>query len=216
MFRSILVICLFILAGCSSFMSWRFLPEDDEDKRYVYVVNHGWHTGIVISAESLGPELLFLNQRFSNGRYYEFGWGDERFYRAEKITFPLAVRAVLWPTASVMHVAALPLIPAEYFTSSEVVRITISRQGHGYLNSTLYNSFAKGDNGLPQDKGQGLYGNSRFFTGSGNYFLTRTCNRWTAQSLYRSGFPISPVLTVTASGVMEQVKESLGKPGYSQ
>lgn len=214
MFRSLSVICLFILIGCSSFMSWRFSPVDDEDKRYIHVVNHGWHTGIVIAADNIGPELAFLNKYFKDARYFEFGWGDEKFYRAGEITLRLAAGAILWPTASVMHVVALPAPPAEYFVDSEVTKITISRQGHGYLNSALYNSFQQGDNGQPVATGKGLYGNSRFFTGSGQYFLTRTCNRWTARSLYRAGIPISPVLTVTASGVMAQINAALGKTGY--
>ncbi|MEN8142478.1 MAG: DUF2459 domain-containing protein [Thermodesulfobacteriota bacterium] len=195
-------------------MSWRFLPEDDQEKRSIYVVNHGWHTGIVVAADSLGPELSFLKKQFKNGRYYEFGWGDERFYRAGRVTIPLAARAMLWPTASVMHVVALPALPTEYFAGSRVVKVNISQQGHEYLNSALYNSFHLGENGLPVDQGEGLYGNSRFYTGSGQYFLTRTCNKWTAQSLYRAGIPINPVLTVTASGVMAQVVAALGKTGY--
>ena len=216
MFRSILVICLFTLASCSSLMNWRYLPETDEQKTSIYVVSHGWHTGIVISGENLGPELAFLKIHFSDAEYYEFGWGDEGFYRAGKITIPLAAKALLWPTSSVMHVVALPAPPAEYFIGSEVVKVTISRQGHGYLNSALYNSFYQGKDGRSEEKGGGLYGNSRFFTGNGSYFLTRTCNKWTAGSLYKAGIPISPVSTVTASGVMEQLKEALDKPGYSQ
>ncbi len=215
MFRSILVIFLFIMVSCSSFMSWRHLPETNVQKRSIYVVSHGWHTGIVISADNLGAELAFLTKNFNDAKYYEFGWGDEGFYRAGKITIPLAAKALLWPTSSVMHVVALPAPPAEFFIGSEIVEITISRQGHGYLNSALYNSFNRSEDGRPQEKGGGLYGNSRFFTGSGTYFLTRTCNKWTAGSLYKAGIPISPVFTVTASGVMGQVKEALDKPGYS-
>lgn len=214
MFRSLSVIYLFILIGCSDFLSWRYLPATDEQKEYIHVVNHGWHTGIVIAADSIGPELAFLNKYFKDARYYEFGWGDEKFYRAGEITLRLAAGAILWPTTSVMHVVALPAPPAEYFVGSEVSKITISRQGHEYLNSALYNSFQQGDNGRPLAKGEGLYGDSRFFAGRGYYFLTRTCNRWTARSLYRAGIPISPVLTVTASGVMEQINAALGKSGY--
>lgn len=38
------------------------------------------------------------------GEWLEFGWGDEGFYRTERVSAGLALRALAYPTASVMHV----------------------------------------------------------------------------------------------------------------
>ena len=51
----------------------------------------------------------------------------------------------------------------------------------------------------------GIYGKSYFYAANGYYYLTNTCNRWTAQMLAAAGLPMAP-LTLTAGGVIRQVR----------
>ncbi|HSG73424.1 MAG TPA: DUF2459 domain-containing protein, partial [Planctomycetaceae bacterium] len=57
-------------------------------QKTVYVVGHGWHTGIVLPVGEISPEIWpeVSEYRKHDLDFVEFGWGDEGFYRATKIT----------------------------------------------------------------------------------------------------------------------------------
>jgi len=73
------------------------------------------------------PESLFqasnckdllpgLAERFSCGRYLEVGWGDNDFYQAGEKRTDHTLKALFWPTDSVVHMwclfqLALPVVP---------------------------------------------------------------------------------------------------------
>ncbi len=82
-----------------------------EPTHRIFVTGHGWHTGIVVPAAAMNRVLPFLRRRFGDVPYYEFGWGDRAFYEAKGITAGLAIRAIFWPTETVMHVVAVPRQP---------------------------------------------------------------------------------------------------------
>ena len=86
--------------------------EGEGDNVTVLVVRHRWHTGIAFPADRLSPALAFLEPHFSDPTFYEFGWGDDAFYRQDD-SWWLRVRAMLWPTRSALHVVGLERHPAE-------------------------------------------------------------------------------------------------------
>ena len=55
--------------------------------------------------------------------------------------------------------------------------------------------------------GAGIYGDSQFYRGAGEYYLTNTCNKWTAKALQSAGMDISPGFKLTADSVMGYIKE---------
>lgn len=198
-----------ILVNCNSIKSWKNSPKTKEDETYIYVVSHGWHTGVVILQENIGEELQFFNRYFGISPYYEIGWGDKGFYEAEEITTKITFQALFIPTESVLHVVAVSKDPRNYFSNSEIIRIPISKNAHRILNQTIYNSFQTNEKGEVIKTRRGIYGNSYFFAGNGFYYITNTCNTWTARILEKSGLPISSFLTLTARSVMSQSKEAI-------
>ena len=208
-FNIFFIALVFILSGCSTFKSWENLPVNYEDEATIYVVNHGWHTGIVIPGNKLG-DLSFLEQQFGGSEYYELGWGDKGFYEAKEITSNLTMRAIFWPTKSVMHVVALPQKPNEYFPHSKTIAIKVSKLGLSKLKASIALSFKTENNKIMKTR-KGLYGNSLFFKGNGNYYMTNTCNTWTAKMLKTTGAPIVSFLTLTASSVMNQSESAVDK-----
>jgi len=211
MYLSILfAACTFILTACSAGMTWDNLPLSIEDEVTIFVVNHGWHTGIVIKGNELGGELSFLEEHFGESEYYELGWGDKGFYEAKEITSLITMRAILWPTESVMHVVSLSETPLTYFPHSETIAIKVSRNGLLKLKQTLAESFSR-NNGQVIKTGQGIYGRSLFYKGEGSYYFANTCNTWTAKMLYATGAPIDSIFTLTASNVMRQSKHAVSK-----
>ena len=210
----LLFVIMQALVACSYMRDWRDLPQSHQDKKHIYVVSHGWHTGVVVAKENISPALTFLNPYFGDGKFYEIGWGDKGFYQAEEITSGLSLKAILWPTESVMHIVSLSASPDKVFPNSETIKVTISGAGHEKHNQAILASFAKTENGEVVKTGKGLYGDSLFFEGDGYFFMTNTCNTWVSEMLFAAGLPMSTFLTLTASSVMRQVSNAIEREYY--
>ena len=91
-----------IFAGCAGSHSWQALPDSSEDERTIFVVSHGWHSGLILPYEPLFA-LPDLEKVMGESTYFEFGWGDADFCQAEEVTSGITLKAVLWPTESVLH-----------------------------------------------------------------------------------------------------------------
>lgn len=197
-----------VLGGCAA--KWPDAPPSPAAAHDIHVVSHGWHTGVVLARDDLGDALAFVRDELGEAPWYEFGWGDKGFYQAREITSGLAVRAVFWPTDSVMHVVAVPLPPDRYFVASEAIRVPLSAAGAAGVAGAIAASFAPPEGGAaPSPTKRGLYGHSLFFDGEGSYHLLRTCNTWTARTLTAGDVPIRAFLTLTAGSVMGQVGGAL-------
>ncbi len=180
----------------------------------VFVVNHGYHSGIVIPRELMGEQsgrrdfgaLREVARRFADYDRLEIGWGDEGFYRAvptiDALTVGLALRALLLPgNPSVLHVVGVKDDPRAMFSRSEIVRLDLSELGFERLLNKLDATFARVD-GLPQDLGPGLYGPSLFFRANDAFHLFNVCNHWIAGLLDAAGVPTAPVLATLPFGLL--------------
>ena len=102
----------------------------------IYVVSHGYHSGLVIPREALfrltergnrGPKVDSLGKvagRFAAYSWIEIGWGEARFYRevptVGALTVRLALSALFRPgNESVLHVVGLTGTPREAFRDSD-------------------------------------------------------------------------------------------------
>lgn len=168
-----------------------------------FVANHGWHTGFVIPAAALREAIPEFGRRFGESGYIEVGWGDRGFYQAPKITAGLAIRAIFWPTESVVHAVAVPTDPLEYFPNSKLVALTLGDAELASLVQFVSGSLGRDGNGEPVPLGDGLYGDSQFYQGVGEYHLMNTCNKWTAKGLESAGMDVSPAFRLTAGSVMD-------------
>lgn len=182
-------------------------PPDLSDSKTVYVVNaYGWHTSIVVPGKEAAPYIR-ASDDFEGARYLEIGWGDEAYYQARKTTSGMGLKAVFWPTDSVLHVVALDRDPALYFPDADVVAIRLSERGFRKLAGFIDESFAEDEKGGVIRLGSGLYGRSRFYRAQGTFYLFNNCNRWSADAIRSSGFPISTFYVITAAHVMDQLEE---------
>jgi len=204
-----LVLCfLILLSGCSAKPhvynhAEKFKGNGD---RQIYVVSHGWHTGFVIDAKQIQHKIPELKKRFEDAEYIEFGWGDKGFYQAKEITSGLTLRAIFWPTESVVHSVAVPQNVSEYFASSEVELLCLNDSELSSLVNFIASSFYRDENNNVVELKKGIYGNSQFYKGVGDYYLMNTCNKWTAKGLKSVGMDINPTFKLTAGSVMSYVK----------
>ena len=206
-----LLILLLSFSGCSTFKQWQDLPRSKADEKHFYVNSNGWHTGIIIPSSYLDKRFNFLTSYFGYGKYFEFGWGDAGYYPATDGHFSLGLKALFWPTPTVMHVVALPVKPEKYFIAPNIIKVTIATKRIKMLLDYLYESFQKDSSGKTTTLQKGLYGRSLFFKATGSFFITRTCNTWTSQALEEAGLPVNSFLTLTADSVISQTENALEK-----
>jgi len=205
----LLIVILSLLTACSSkpYVVKYFEMPAAAGQEEIYIVNHGWHTGIVVPAKKIKNKLPKLRERFGDIPYIEFGWGDKDYYQAKEITSGLTLNAILWPTESVIHAVAVPKKADKYFANSIVETLCLSGREYSSLLRFISESFYKDEHGkILQLKG-GIYGNSQFYKSVGNFYFMNTCNKWTAKGLKSAGMDISPTFKLTASSIMDYVKE---------
>ena len=190
----------------------------------IYVVSHGYHSGIVVrraSTEELAGRqsndaLLAVTKRFPSYQWIEIGWGDEGFYRSvpdvASLTFTQAVRALFRPgNHSVVHVVGLNVHPRDAFPKSDMVRINLTAEGFSRMLERLDASIARtGEGGGPEDLGVGLYGPSKFFRSVDTFSIFNVCNHWVARLLAAAGLPTAPVLSTLPQGLLLDLKWRAG------
>ncbi|MGR9046335.1 MAG: DUF2459 domain-containing protein [Gammaproteobacteria bacterium] len=202
--RFLLLLLCFQLGGCHA-DTLVLEPVEAADAVTIYVASHGWHTGIIVGKTAAMRAIPSLPQFFEKARAIEFGWGDHDFYQSAEISYGLALKALLFPTDAVLHVAAISKPPKVYFSRSKVVDIRISKAGFDKMLLFFQQSFKRDSRGGLIRLGRGLYADSLFFAAHGSYHAFYTCNSWIMEALVVAGLPEPALPTLTAESVMEQV-----------
>lgn len=208
----LLILWLALLTGACAAAEHPDWPRGD---RRIMVVSTGWHTDIILRAEDIPRETLPETADFPDAGYIMFGWGDRDFYMTPKPGLWITLKAALWPTASVMHVAGLAEDPQHYFRDPEIVALAVDRELFGSVIAGIAASFAReGDRGA-SSLGPGLYEDSRFYAATSSFYLFNNCNRWTARILRRAGLPVSATMVLTEGQVMRQLRRLVADQGES-
>jgi uncharacterized protein (TIGR02117 family) len=176
------------------------------DGATIYVVSHGWHTGIVVRRADVVTGAWPESEDFAQAEYLEVGWGDRDYYQAHDPGFLDAVTAALVPKPGVLHIVGFRGDVRLTFPASDIVALRISPQGLADLVAHLRASYERDAAGQTIMLGPGLYGDSRFYGSVERFHLFRTCNVWTAATLRAAGLPIASSLT--AEGVMDEARRT--------
>lgn len=203
--RQILFVVL-ILNTCLSASCGGRKEVLDTNNKSVYILKHRWHTGIIIKTDDVKNSMPAIANDFENAQYIEIGWGDKDFYMAERETVCLVLKAVLWPTESVLHVAEINSHPLLLFEENEIIELNLSVDNFNKLVKYLNNSFSLNDDNIIL--GKGLYGNSHFYLSNEKYHLFKTCNVWIAKGLKNSEISINSFFALTSKNVMKQLKKT--------
>ena len=166
----------------------------------IYVASHGWHAGIIVDARLVKATMTDLKKEFGNARFIEFGWGDKDFYQAKHFSIGITIKALLYPTASVLHVVGIPIDPEKYFYSSQIEAVPVTSAGLAKMLNFINRAFMRDKRGDIMQLGKGFY---RAF---GKYHAFNTCNTWIIEALNQAGLPRRAMPTLTAAGVIEQVR----------
>jgi uncharacterized protein (TIGR02117 family) len=178
---------------------------DSAPKISIYLVSHGWHAGIVLERQHLSKRVAVLQRDYSHVDYLEIGWGDSDFYQTQEPHFGLILKAGLFPSESVLHIAGFKGRVERYFPNSEIVEIKLSPKQMEQLTNYIVTSFANADGG--ESLGRGLYGDSRFYRSRESYHIFNTCNVWAARGLRQTGLVIDPASAISVDDLMQQARE---------
>lgn len=213
----ILLVSISLLSSCTPTAIGRSVAPACDPEEAVYVVGHGWHAGIVVNRLDLLDVVPSLREDFPNGEYLEIGWGDEQFYQARTNTAYLAVRAVLWPTSTVIHVVAVTKSLRGQFPGSDVIEVSVPRLGYEQLLAYVANSFTTGPNQNLVRLGPALYGDGWFYRAEGTFHALNTCNTWVAKAIGSTGFPIGNQNVITVGALLTQLRDGMDEtlPCYS-
>lgn len=169
----------------------------------VHVVSNGWHTGIVLARSDLSAGAIPETGDFPRARYFEFSWGDAKYFPAPEKTIRMAMGALLTPTAAVIHLAGLPAHPREIFPEAEIVDLTLHPGEFQDLLRYLDQSFLRP---ATSQSTPGLYRFSRFYPARGKFHMFNTCNTWTARGLAAAGIAVTVAGTLRAEDLMRQLR----------
>jgi uncharacterized protein (TIGR02117 family) len=175
----------------------------------VFLVSHGWHTGIVVRRADIAAGMLPELADFPDAQYYEFGWGDRDFYQSPEFSLGTALRAGMTPTQSVLHVVGLDVPPDVYFPGSEIIELPVPAGRLPDLLRYIHDTVARDNDAAAAPLGPGLYGESLFYRAHGTFHLRNNCNVWTARALRAAGLPIADA--VRAKGIMAQARRLSGR-----
>lgn len=145
-----------LLYGCTTFpQAVKPTTGGQPSPTEIYIVSHGWHTGIIAPAHDVNTVLPQLKKRFAQEtQWYEIGWGDKGFYQSQEITTALTLRAMFWSSGAVMHIVAFSGKPERYFAGSEIKSLLLHTNQRNSLMRYLGRSFARDEEGnlIPLNK----------------------------------------------------------------
>lgn len=173
----------------------------------IYVVSHGWHTGVIVPTEELKDSFFVQLKEYPSAKYLEIGWGDLDFYRTPDIDYLITVKAAVLPSTSALHIVQITVEVEKYFLYSDLIKLNFSREKFNYMVDFIKSAFATDSLGrvIPIDKG--IYGKSTFYLGHEKYYFPKTCNVWTARLLTAGGIPINPLFSQRAGPLMHKLAE---------
>lgn len=194
--------------------------ERAEDQPHtIYVSSISWHTGIVVPAYALPDSLWGENVSYADSTYLEIGWGDADFFPHDSFNIWYAIKAVFWPTASVMHVNPIHQPVEEYYYNTEVVKIEMDDEQLRQLSLYLIEEFTLDPEGQVIPAADGFYAESQFYKSSSSYYFPNNSNVWAARAIKRAGFSLRPIWYQTTGWVLnkmedfgQRIEQENGKP----
>ncbi|PYM95386.1 MAG: DUF2459 domain-containing protein [Candidatus Rokuibacteriota bacterium] len=203
-----LVGAIVLAAGCLAPVADPDPRSGDEPAVTISVLNHGWHTAIVVRRADVDRALWPDLDDFPTAMFVEVAWGDRDFYMTTPATAWMAIRAAFLAEGSVLHVVGFDGPIADNVGRSEVVELRLTRRGFDAMSRFVSAEYQRDRNGQALRLQQGLYGSSWFYAARDRYHVFNTCNTWVARALRAAGLPVTPAGTITAAGVMRQAKDA--------
>jgi uncharacterized protein (TIGR02117 family) len=216
-FKGLLVGLLLLGSACAGpATQTSHFSDHGEPFSSIYVVNHGWHTGLVVKRADIPLGLVPEAADFTDADYLELGWGDWDYYQSGDPGLWLTLKAALWPTASVLHVVGVQGTVADRFAGYEIIRLDVAQSGFARLADYLDRSFARDGVDKARPISPGFGSDSLFYPARGKFHLFNTCNTWTARALKAAGYPLGLFEPILADQLMAKVRSFAAITGHAK
>ena len=180
-----------------------------KDEIQFYVVSNGVHTDICLPVTTpMHDWSKFLNVGDYKGlieqpKFISIGWGDKGFYLDTPtwadLKFSTAFNAAFLPSETAMHILYWPEEPV---LGESVKLCSMDEQEYMNLIEFIFSSFEMENGFNPQLLvGEGYTEFDNFYEANYNYYLLKTCNTWTNQSLKIAGVKTSS-LALFEAGIL--------------
>ena len=192
-------ILLFIGLSTSGFAS-------NGQKYPVYIVQAGWHTGIVLETADIPLNIFKEAQPYTHHKYLDVSWGEEKYYQIPEPGIFVSASTILWPTRAVVSMTPYSREIERYYRQPNIIEISVTRDTYFALCKFLSNAFQKNEAGnvIPSTF---FRDSSGFFLAKRKYSVFRTCNTWVALALKESGLDMSPFLLLTSKQLFRRLKK---------
>ncbi len=176
----------------------------------LYVLQAGWHTGIVLRTGQVSPEDWPEVMNYRSSRYVDVGFGDERFYQASGNPPILAARALLVPTTGVLHIVPFSVAPHSLYSGdTHLKKIEATPQQFAALCRAISGSFERDESRQMIESRIGEKSRN-FFLAKEKYHLFNTCNTWVVRCLMEAGFDVDPSGVITQQQLIKALEKLPG------
>lgn len=203
--RAVLLSAIVLVAACLTPSPPVSRPVPDDASVALWVLDHGWHTAIVLRRVDVDRTIWREVDELPPGAFVEVAWGNREFYIATPATVWMAIKAAFGTGASVIHVVVFDAPIEAAFPRSRIVEVRVSHTGLAALTRFIADEHERDAQGRAIRLQPGLYGASWFYAARSRYSLSNTCNTWIARALEIAGLPVTASGVVTAGGVMTQL-----------
>jgi uncharacterized protein (TIGR02117 family) len=172
----------------------------------IFVIAHAHHSGLIVRANEVPSDAWPARRDFPDAEFLVMGWGHRDYYPHDDPGVSLAIRALLLPGLSTLHVIAVTGTLPAAFPSSEILELHVSDAGFERLVSFVRETYeldARGS-GFPVSSGARHAG--RFYASTRTFHALENCNTWVARVLHHAGLDIQAETTLTAGTLLRRVR----------
>lgn len=205
--RGGLVLAGLLLSACTAVQTAP--PLAKKDGMPVYIIDHGYHAGIAIRVVDIPGDMIPEREDYPGVDYLEFGWGDWDYYQTGDPGLWLTLKAALWPTRAVLHVAGTFGSPEAYFAGADILRLRLRPQAFRRLIGFIHHYFDRRGRARAEPLRTGYYPVSHFYPARGKFHIFYTCNGWVADALERAGLSLGWPRPITADQLMVRLRRLL-------
>ncbi|MCQ8277429.1 DUF2459 domain-containing protein [Acetobacteraceae bacterium KSS8] len=191
-------------AGCAR----TTLPHCDpaaDGAANLFVIDHGWHTDLAISADALSGPLASFRSVFPGMRVLQVGFGRRTFMTAP-VTGLSDLLIGPFPGDGTLLVAGLTAPPDRAYADGRMARFHVDPADARRLSDFVWNGFRLDAGGRPVRIADGFFPGSQFYATRIGYSGLYTCNSWSEDALHQAGLAPAAGLTILSSQVMAHVR----------
>jgi hypothetical protein len=119
----------------------------------------------------------------------------------------MALKAILWPTASVLHIVNVDKPPRDFFPNFRIIEFKLDVSQVKKIVAYFSERLKRDGKERSIYMGKSRYGRGKFFLGTEKFHLFKTCNTWTGRALKQGGIPVSTFMLITAGSLYRRAQK---------